>query len=49
MTETTIPTKKKTKQRLKKHGFLNETWDDALSRLMKHAEECDNYFNEVYP
>jgi hypothetical protein len=41
-----IQIKKNTKKRLAKLGIISQNYDDIVLALIKHAEVCDNFWND---
>ncbi len=46
--KSTIAVRKPTKERLRKFGFLGNTYDELLNELMDHINTCDMWWYKRY-
>lgn len=46
--KSTIQLKKSTISRLKKHGFLGESYENVVNNMLEHMEKCDRYWSDRF-
>lgn len=46
--KTTVSITKKTRDRMKKYGFLNSTYDSVINDLIDHVEKCQDWWRDRF-